>query len=431
MRDRHDEPAWRAPGCDAGPSPAVTEDLAMLDDALGELAELSLTCLDAADVTRLLDALTQASGRVTAALTRVVAEADRRQLGDRVGARDTGAWWAHRSRLTRGEAGRLLGLARRLDTDLHVPVAAALAAGRIRTDQAQVIVQAVDALPDDLADRTVPTRARDHLLAAAADHDARALRILGKRVLDVIAPEVAESEEQKRLEEEEARAAANARITFFDDGHGTCHGRFAVPSWHGALLREQLHSLADPRRTPTEDSDDEARHPVITPERLGEAFMEYIERYPADQLPRHGGNATTVTVTLDLDTLLSGTGAATLSTGGRISAGEARRLACEAGMVPVVLGGESVPLDLGRTRRLFTAAQRRALETRDGGCTADGCGLPPQVCHAHHDDPWSEGGRTDIACGRLLCPRHHRLAHDRRYRMEHGAGHRVTFHRRT
>lgn len=281
----------------------------------------------------------------------------------------------------------------------------------------------------------MPARARDHLLAAAADHDARALRILGKRVLDVVAPEVSERHEQKLLEAEERAAAARARFTLVDDGHGTCHGRITLPSWHGALLKEQLHALADPRRTPAGDAEGEVRRPVITPERLGEAFgeafMEYIERYPADQLPRHGGNATTVTVTLDLDTLLSGTGAATLSTGGRISAGEARRLACEAGLVPVVLGGESVPLDLGRTRRLFTAAQRRALETRDGGCTAEGCGLPPQVCHAHHDDPWSEGGRTDVTRGRLLCPRHHRLAHDRRYRMEHGAGRRVTFHRRT
>ena len=159
--------------------------------------------------------------------------------------------------------------------------------------------------------------------------------------------------------------------------------------------------------------------------------MDYVERYPTDRLPRHGGNATTLTVTLDLKTLVSGTGAATLTTGHRISAGEARRLACGAGLVPAVLGGRSEVLDLGRSRRFFTAPQRRALEVRDGGCTAEGCGLPPSVCHAHHDDPWSPGGATDLAVGRLLCPRHHRLAHDRDYEMRRLEGRRVAFHRRT
>ena len=136
-------------------------------------------------------------------------------------------------------------------------------------------------------------------------------------------------------------------------------------------------------------------------------------------------------MTLDLDALLSGAGAATLTTGHRISVGEARRLACGAGLVPAVLGGRSEVLDLGRSRRFFTASQRRALEVRDGGCTAEGCGLPPSVCHAHHDDPWSRGGATDLTLGRLLCPRHHRLAHARGYEMRRLGDRQVAFHRRT
>jgi len=58
--------------------------------------------------------------------------------------------------------------------------------------------------------------------------------------------------------------------------------------------------------------------------------------------------------------------------------------------------------------------------------------MPPSVCHAHHDDPWAQRGRTDLDRGRLLCPRHHRLAHDRRYEMRHVApGRTVSFHRLT
>jgi hypothetical protein len=134
---------------------------------------------------------------------------------------------------------------------------------------------------------------------------------------------------------------------------------------------------------------------------------------------------------MSLESLMAGLGAATLTTGQRISAGEARRLACHAGLVPAVLGTGSEVLDLGHTSRFFKGAGRRALDLRDGGCTTIGCGLPPSVCHAHHDIPWSQGGPTDLEHGRLLCPRHHRLAHDTRYEMTHHPGRKVDFRRRT
>lgn len=433
--DRSDD--WRAPGASAAGSPLVARALEQLDLALGDLHELSLTGLADADVTRLLDTLTAAAGRVRCATGRVAVEVDRRRLADDDGARNTPAWWSHRARLTRGEAGRILGHAKRLAATLHAPVGEALAAGRLRTDQAEVIVDAVDALPDRV-DAGLRGEARDRLLTAADEHDARALRILGRRILDVIAPDIAEAEEQRQLEAEEARAAAKARLTLHDDGHGQCHGRFTLPSFHGALLKEQLHALANPRRHPTgehpeggQQRADGMPEPVITPERLGQAFMSYIENYPSDRVPGHGSAGFSFTVTLDLDTLLTGIGAATLATGGRISAGEARRLACRAGLTPLVLDGDSRPLDIGRSQRLFTAAQRRALEARDQGCTTQGCGLPPSVCDAHHDQPWSAGGPTDLGNGRLLCPRHHRLAHNRRYTTTRHLDHTISFHRRT
>jgi hypothetical protein len=111
--------------------------------------------------------------------------------------------------------------------------------------------------------------------------------------------------------------------------------------------------------------------------------------------------------------LRSGLGAAELSTGGRISAHEARRLACTAGVLPAVLGGASDVLDLGRSRRLFSPAQRKALGIRDRACRAEGCDIPAAWCEAHHAaQPWAGGGRTDLADGVLLCPFHHHRAHD-------------------
>ncbi|MET0526395.1 MAG: HNH endonuclease signature motif containing protein, partial [Nocardioides sp.] len=118
-------------------------------------------------------------------------------------------------------------------------------------------------------------------------------------------------------------------------------------------------------------------------------------------------------------------------TGGRISAGEARRLACTAGIIPVVLGGKSQVLDVGRKRRLHTESMRIAMAVRDRGCTADGCETPPGMCHAHHDQPWSKGGSTSVRNGRLLCPRHHARAHDPTHEMAKLPGGKIRFHRRT
>ena len=84
------------------------------------------------------------------------------------------------------------------------------------------------------------------------------------------------------------------------------------------------------------------------------------------------------------------------STPARISAREARRLACRAGLIPMVLDGDSVPLDLGRERRLFSKAQRIALAHRYGGCAAVNCDRPPAWTEAHHLDQWHQGGRTDL-----------------------------------
>ena len=165
---------------------------------------------------------------------------------------------------------------------------------------------------------------------------------------------------------------------------------------------------------------------------LGLAFCSLIEHVPVDRLPVHGNTAVSVVATIDLDRLTSGLGGGTLSTGERLSAGEARRLACQAGVVPAVLGSKGEVLDLGRRQRFFTSGQRKALEICDRHCRAEGCDTPAAWAEAHHRDPWSRGGRTDLADGVLLCSRHHHLVHDTT-----GYDHRwlpngdVRFHRRT
>ncbi len=136
-------------------------------------------------------------------------------------------------------------------------------------------------------------------------------------------------------------------------------------------------------------------------------------------------------VTIAFETLTGGLKAAHLDTGAVISAAQARRLACEAGLIPVVLGGQSQVLDLGRQTRFHTKAQRIAMGLRDGGCTAQGCDWPPGLCHAHHNIAWSQGGHTTVEDGRLLCPHHHTRAHDPAYETTHLPGGKVAFTRRT
>jgi hypothetical protein len=354
---------------------------------------------------------------------RLLAHADRVDVGGAVVATSPANWLAHQTRTTRPAAHRAARLASRLE-EAHPADDQALAAAAINVEQAGVIVDAVDDLPAEVDD-TVREQAEAFLLREAKDHDATALRILGRRLLEVIDPDAAEAEEARRLEAEEQAARAAASFTMSDDGPGQCHGRFTIPSLHGSMLRKALLALAAPSRHPDRPPETPTKH------RLGEAFLEYLETHPADTLPHAGGVSATVMVTVDLETLMGGLKAAGLCDGTKISAGEARRLACGAGIVPVVIGGKSQPLDVGRKRRFHTTAQRIALGLRDAGCTAEGCDRPPTLCHVHHDHPWSRGGNTDAKTGRLLCPRHHTLAHDRRYQLKAGPNGKVTFTRRT
>lgn len=99
------------------------------------------------------------------------------------------------------------------------------------------------------------------------------------------------------------------------------------------------------------------------------------------------------------------------ATGQVLAPSAVRKLACEAGIIPALLGTDSEPLELGRAARYFTPGQKRALWLRDGGCTYPGCTMPAHWSDAHHLDYWSLGGSTDIDRAALLCERHHTKVH--------------------
>lgn len=101
----------------------------------------------------------------------------------------------------------------------------------------------------------------------------------------------------------------------------------------------------------------------------------------------------------------------TTTFGGPISPAAARRIACDAKVTPIVLGGKGEILDVGRSRYTFPAAIRKALVARDRGCAFPGCDRPPGWCEAHHIVPFSQGGDTKLSSAVLACDHHHHVLH--------------------
>jgi len=400
-------------------------------DEIGAVDPIYLTVAEKQDA---LVELTRAEARLQSTRLRVLAAAD--DIAEATGDRSTATWLADQTRDAHGTVRRHAALASALESR-WVQVADAFASGSVNLAQTRVIVEALDALPKDLGeDRLV--KAELLLVEEAATLGPRELRVFGSRLLDYLAPDIADELEYQRLLAAEARAHAATRLSLRPRGDGSTDLHARIPDHAANRLRAYLNAYTAPRRrhldspfgpVETADTDEFAQLPIAR--QRGEAFVALLENIPTTHLPRHGGSATSVMVTLDLKTLVTGIGVAQTSTGDPITAGQARRLACQAGIIPVVLGGDSEILDVGRTKRLVTDAIRKALNLRDQGCTTLGCSMPAEFCEAHHIVPWSRGGKTSLKDCKLLCPFHHHRAHDPAWLTHHHPNGKTSFTRRT
>jgi hypothetical protein len=378
--------------------------------------------------------------------------ADAGDLADATGAKDAAGWLAHQTRTRFADARADLALAATLDRERPV-LAAGMRDGAVTLAQAHVIRRALDALPAAVDADTID-RAETHLVACAGEFGPKELGRIGRRVLDVVAPEIAEAAEAARLADLETAEAERTRMTMRRQGDGTTRISALVPDAVATRLATYLEAFANPRAPHTKTCDDDpagesddagvAEDPFTRlpyPRRMGEAFARFLETADPTRLPIHGGDATTVIVTIPLDSLRTELATADLIgaglvpgddlTGDRITAGDARRLACTAKILPAVLDGTGLPVDLGRAKRLFTPAQRKALLIRDQTCRTEGCDVPGTWCDAHHLEPWHNDGPTDLDNGILLCPHHHHRAHDTGYRTDRLPNGDLRFHRRT
>ena len=111
-------------------------------------------------------------------------------------------------------------------------------------------------------------------------------------------------------------------------------------------------------------------------------------------------------------------GTGTMAFTGPVTAATIRKIACDADIIPVLLGTQGRILDIGRTTRLFPPHLRKAITARDQGCTFPGCTIPAPWCEAHHITYWSQGGTTSADNGTLLCSHHHHLTHKEQWTIQ-------------
>ena len=393
-----------------GPHPAVATALRVASQ-VEEVLALDPAYMRTADKETALVMWTRVATLVEAERLRLLAVSG--DVADAHGARDAAAWLALETRADGREVRRDLRLAAAM-TDRWRTVDDALAQAVITPQQAQVIVRALETLPAGVGDEVL-VKAEAWLVDQARSFGPRGLRVLGRKVLEVVAPEVGEDEERKALEAGEARARDRARLTTHRVGDGTTIVRTRIADVAADRLLTYLHAYTSPghlRSAGGATEPDPAPYAV----RLGRAFESFLEDVDPERLPLHGGKATSVVVLVDEVKLRAGVGAAATTSGEGLSIGQVRRLACKAGILPAVLDGRSEVLDVGRQRRHFTRSQRLALAVRDQGCRAEGCDMPAAMCEAHHLDPWGAGGRTDLERGILLCSYHHHRVHDPAFR---------------
>jgi hypothetical protein len=141
---------------------------------------------------------------------------------------------------------------------------------------------------------------------------------------------------------------------------------------------------------------------------LAEICRQWLDR---SERPNVGGERPHMTVTVDAEALAGRDGPAELDHAGPVPASTAKRLACDASVMRIVMAGRSEPLDVGRRTPVIPPSLRRAVIARDRHCRFPGCDRPHTWCDAHNVSHWAEGGETTASNLLLLCRRHHRMVH--------------------
>jgi len=232
-----------------------------------------------------------------------------------------------------------------------------------------------------------------------------------------------------RPREDELRARRGLRI--WEDAAGMVNIRGALDPVNGASLKAAVDGLVGAELHRARDAGhahghghghghDDARtaeHRTIA--QLNADALADLARHALGCASVPTLRQTTVVVRADADALLAERGHGTIDGLEQpISIASVRALITAAGVAPLFVGGDGEPLELGRSARLFSPAQKLALADRDGGCAWPRCSRPPSHTEAHHLAWWHrDEGRTDVDNGILLCSHHHHRVHDDGWRI--------------
>lgn len=301
----------------------------------------------------------------------------------------------------------------------HQQILRAVESGEASYDQAIAAASGLDALPDHLT-RDQRAEAETYVVQRVSEFDPGWLRQLARRVVSIVAPEADDVADAAHLARQEATARRDRFLTWQFDGEGSVNFRGSLPVADAEPLLAAIKALSNAPR----GDDQTAFSRPSRNQRQADALVRLaLLALQSPELPVIGGSRPRIVVTLPLATLLTGLGDAVIGhqvfdQPQPLSPETARRLACDAEIVPVVLGSKGEPLDVGRSHRLVTGPMRTALAIRDAGCVFPGCDRPPPECDAHHIVPWWAGGETKLSNLVLLCPHHHMVVEPSRDRLD-------------
>lgn len=310
--------------------------------------------------------------------------------------RQTKSWLIEAELLSPREAGQRMWVARRLPA--HPALAVALLAGEISHDHAQVILGCLDKLPLDWREA-----AQSELIEFARWHDPG---LCGRLCRELRVRSGAD---------EDAEAAAQRRYdNRFVSMNSTLDGMVHLDGMLDPASAATLSAAMTPLMTSSTGAD--LADQRSTAQRRADALVELAAlALGYANLPDHGGDRPQVMVTIPYHELINGItntalGNAWLNTH-QITPNTARMYACDAGIIPAVLGGASEVLDLGRSTPTWSRAQRRARRLTDKGCTWPGCQANLARCQIHHIHEVAQHGPTDLTNGTHLCTFHHWIVH--------------------
>nr|WP_307050011.1 HNH endonuclease signature motif containing protein [Arthrobacter oryzae] len=374
------------------------------------------------------------------------------------GCRNAAEFLRSRLRISVAEARRRMALAADLlprvgfaghtEPPVRPELAAAVAAGMVASRPATIITMALDRVRDHATGDT--TARMEHVLThAAVEHDADFLSRMARQWIDGIDQDGSEPSEEE-LRRRQGVFLRRAR-------RGLHHLEiFATPDQYESLLTV-MNTATNPRTKAGAAGEDNTADSNATgdtlpgpdldrrtrPQRLLDGLVGGCKAgLTTEALPIAGGLRPQVMVTIDYRDLLDrlehatnqgpwyrsssespastpgipGTGSFTFT--GPVNAATVRKIACDADIIPVVLGSEGRILDIGRTTRIFPPHIRKTITARDQGCAFPGCTIPAPWCEAHHITYWSHGGSTSSDNGTLLCSHHHHLIHKEQWTIQ-------------